>query len=54
MTPQLIERRSHPYQKWALPIKLRNLNNDILQYSRKPIKYFSVVKIKYLIVIPVF
>jgi hypothetical protein len=26
LIPQRIERRSHPYQKCALPIKLRNLN----------------------------
>jgi hypothetical protein len=25
LIPQRIERRSHPYQKCALPIKLRNL-----------------------------
>ena len=29
MIPQRIERRSHPYQKCALPIKLRNLNKKL-------------------------
>ena len=27
MIPQRIELRTHPYQKYALPIKLRNLLN---------------------------
>ena len=30
--PQRIELRTHPYQKYALPIKLRNLMNIELPY----------------------
>jgi hypothetical protein len=38
LIPQRIERRSHPYQKCALPIKLRNLKYIYLLYKLKPIK----------------
>ena len=33
MIPQRIERRSHPYQKCALPIKLRNLNKKKIKFK---------------------
>ena len=42
MIPQRIERRSHPYQKCALPIKLRNLYTKIKYKSIKNIeKYYN-------------
>ena len=48
MIPQRIERRSHPYQKCALPIKLRNLNyinnnvKKIYKISLKKIQQFKL------------
>jgi hypothetical protein len=46
LIPQRIERRSHPYQKCALPIKLRNLKY-ISSLKIKPIKRLTI-KVKLL------
>ena len=48
LIPQRIERRSHPYQKCALPIKLRNLNyiikiNKVLKINILKILQFKVI-----------
>ena len=48
MIPQRIERRSHPYQKCALPIKLRNLNKKIKFNYNKIFFFYSCNYILYL------